>query len=274
MSRLARIESLQDLAQVRPGTFFHDPAEDCHQDYYVKRLDPLGPFKKIVGCCRENRQSRARPEKIEGIFLVFRVPQIAEMPAVWIEGHSITQGIFERADGFPLGQEIICIVQNMDFGVVAQLISNTCQGAALDEGVQIGLRVANLFLPPGHADRLVVIREREILGFLQLFSHVALRRRQELLVFNDLGYIDKLRKFAVQILGDQVLQLFPLEAGEFLGQPIEYRGIVAPFIGESIDDGKRLRDDFLRFLPAEFSFQRAPFIDLLDGVGEVDRRVD
>ena len=111
-------------------------------------------------------------------------------------------------------------------------------------------------------------------SFLQPFSHLVFRNRAKLLIVNDLGHVDELGKLALQILGDQELEMFRREAGELLCQSVENDRIIAPLLGKRTDDSQRFRDDILRFLPAEFSFQRAPLIDFLDRVSEVDGRVD
>ena len=50
--------------------------------------------------------------------------------------------------------------------------------------------------------------------------------RQNILILNDLGYIDGFVKLALQSLGDEVLELFGREAGELLCQSVDDRGIV------------------------------------------------
>ena len=50
------------------------------------------------------------------------------------------------------------------------------------------------------------------------------------------------------------------------GKKIEDGGIVPPFLGKGVNDAKRFRYDLLRFLPAEFTRQRVPFIDFFDRV--------
>ena len=70
--------------------------------------------------------STERPKVSQSIFFVFRVPEVAEMAAVWIKRHLVAQGFFERFDGFPFGHEIVGVVHNVDFGIAAQPINDAC----------------------------------------------------------------------------------------------------------------------------------------------------
>jgi hypothetical protein len=53
-------------------------------------------------------------------------------------GYSAAQRLFERFDGFSLGQEIIDVVQNMNLGIATQPIHYGCQGASLEMARKCG----------------------------------------------------------------------------------------------------------------------------------------
>ena len=64
--------------------------------------------------------SRARPKVSQRIFFIFRVPEVAEMAAIWIKLHLVAQGFFERQDGFALDHEIVGVVHDLHFRIAAQ----------------------------------------------------------------------------------------------------------------------------------------------------------
>ena len=69
------------------------------------------------------------------------------MSTVWIERHLVAQRLFERFDGFSLGQEIIDVVQDVHFGVAAQPIHDGCQGASLEKAFRVRLEISRMLLP-------------------------------------------------------------------------------------------------------------------------------
>ena len=74
----------------------------------------------------EALRSGARPKVSQRIFFILRVPEVAEMAAVWIKHHLVAQGVFERFDGFRLGHEIIGVVHDLHFRIGAQPRNDAC----------------------------------------------------------------------------------------------------------------------------------------------------
>lgn len=137
------------------------------------------------------------------------------MSAVRIDRYPLAQFLFERLDGFFIGHEIIEIVQDAHFGIVAQPIHDPCEGARFEKTFRLRLGIAQLLLPQGHGDLRVIITQRESFGFFQPFSLIASRRRQNTLIVNHLGYVDQLVKLALQSHGEKISNLFVREIRKF-----------------------------------------------------------
>jgi len=90
---------------------------------------------------------------------------------------------------------------------------------------------------------------------------------------HDLSHVNQLRELAIQVLGDEELEFFNRKFREFYCQSIEDGGIIPPFIGNRIDDGKRLCDRSLGFRATEFMRQCFLCIDFFNGIREIDGRI-
>src|SRR4029453_14352142 len=106
---------------------------------------PVGLSTNAANPIKSNRLaflSRiGREEFYNGLF-IFGIPQITDMSAVWIERHLVAQRLFERFDGFSLGQEIIDVVQNVHFGIATQPIHDGCERASLEKAFRVRLGIS------------------------------------------------------------------------------------------------------------------------------------
>ena len=60
------------------------------------------------------------------VFLFSGYHRLPRCPPYGKSCHLVAQRLFERFDGFSLGQEIIDVVQNVHFGIATQPIHDVC----------------------------------------------------------------------------------------------------------------------------------------------------
>ncbi len=88
--------------------------------------------------------------------------------------------------------------------------------------------------------------------------------------FRDIGKFGQRR---LQGRGNKELDLFGGETRELLCQPVKDRRVVEAFLRKRLDDRKGSPHEPLGFVPAECVLSRSPFIDFVEGIREIKRRV-